>query len=229
MTKETKLLIKVLEWLEEGVNTPPIGLRGAIKEALAQPVQEPVLQEIEQYRMQMAAISAAATGYLQDRDGINPDYATVALHDVVKLYAKYDELYKAKDQTPPLPVRPESCQICAEIHAVLDADESKIIRNAQEGYPEGRTPRELTLLERVKALCTYAADWKRWCIEAQALEQPPLPVQPEQEPMTFDAFLNSKDFYELMQTYRHFQIDAFKQFEAVKDALRAIHNTGVNK
>ena len=35
MTKETKLLIKVLEWLEDGVNTPPIGLRGAIKEALA--------------------------------------------------------------------------------------------------------------------------------------------------------------------------------------------------
>ena len=51
-------------------------------------------------------------------------------------------------------------------------------------------------------------------------------AQPKQEPVAFDAFLNSKDFYELMQTYRHFQIDAFKQFEAVKDALRAAHNTG---
>ena len=61
----------------------------------------------------------------------------------------------------------EACQTCVEIHSLLDADESMIIRNARDGYPEGRTPRELTLLERVKSLCTYAADWKRWCIEAQ--------------------------------------------------------------
>ena len=124
MTKETKLLIKVLEWLEDGVNTPPIGLRGAIKEALAQPVQEPV-------------------AWFRYEDGICIYYGTKAWDDLQPLYTT-----------------------------------------------------------------------------------PPLPVQPEQEPMTFDAFLNSKDFYELMQTYRHFQIDAFKQFEAVKDALRAIHNTG---
>jgi len=63
--------------------------------------------------------------------------------------------------------QPEACQTCVEIHSLLDADESMIIRNARDGYPEGRTPRELTLLERVKSLCTYAADWKRWCIEAQ--------------------------------------------------------------
>jgi hypothetical protein len=59
------------------------------------------------------------------------------------------------------------CSVCAEAHAVLDADASKIIRNAKDGYPEGREPRELTLAERVKALCIYAADWKRWCEEAQ--------------------------------------------------------------
>ena len=53
-----------------------------------------------------------------------------------------------------------------EAHAILDADESKIIRNAQDGYPEGREPHELTLAERVKALCIYAADWKRWCKES---------------------------------------------------------------
>jgi len=68
--------------------------------------------------------------------------------------------------------QPEACHTCAEIHAVLDADESEIIRNAQDGYPEGRTPHELTLLERVTALCTYAADWKRWCVKAEALAQP---------------------------------------------------------
>ena len=64
----------------------------------AQPalVQEPVLQEIEQYRLQMAGISTAALGYWKEVDGIHPDYDTPALHDVAKLYAKYDELYKAQ-------------------------------------------------------------------------------------------------------------------------------------
>jgi hypothetical protein len=44
-----------------------------------------------------------------------------------------------------------------------------------------------------------------------------------QEPVEFDTFLESQDFYELMQTYRHCQIDAHIPFEAVKDALRAVH------
>jgi len=69
--------------------------------ALATPalVQEPVLQEIEQYRLQMAGISTAAIGYWKEGDGIHPDYDTPALRDVAKLYAKYDELYKAKNVT----------------------------------------------------------------------------------------------------------------------------------
>lgn len=50
-------------------------------------------------------------------------------------------------------------------------------------------------------------------------------AQPAQEPVAFDAFLESEDFYELMQAYRHFPIDALVQFEAVKDALRTAHNT----
>ena len=63
----------------------------------AQPesVQEPVLQDIEQYRLQMAGICTAAIGYWKEGDGILPDYDTLALRDVAKLYAKYDELYKA--------------------------------------------------------------------------------------------------------------------------------------
>lgn len=82
----------------------------AIREALAQQdaeahlqavadfgqEQEPVLQDIEQYRMQMAGISTAALGYWKDGDGIHPDYDTVELRDVAKLYAKYDALYKAR-------------------------------------------------------------------------------------------------------------------------------------
>jgi hypothetical protein len=60
--------------------------------APAQPVK---LDDIEQYRMQMAGISTAALGYWKESDTICPDYDTLALRDVAKLYAKYDELYKA--------------------------------------------------------------------------------------------------------------------------------------
>jgi hypothetical protein len=62
-------------------------------------LKEPVLQEIEQYRLQMAGISTAAIGYWKEGDKIQPDYNTPALRDVAKLYAKYDELYKAQNVT----------------------------------------------------------------------------------------------------------------------------------
>jgi hypothetical protein len=71
----------------------------AIKQARSAPVQEPVLQEIEQYRLQMAGISTAAIGYWKEGDGIHPDYDTPALRDVAKLYAKYDALYTAAQPT----------------------------------------------------------------------------------------------------------------------------------
>jgi hypothetical protein len=69
-----------------GIGTPP---------AQPAPVKEPVLQDIEQYRLQMAGISTAAIGYWKESDGIYPDYDTPALRDVAKLYAKYDALYTA--------------------------------------------------------------------------------------------------------------------------------------
>jgi hypothetical protein len=69
-----------------------------LEEQLAKPEQEPVaLQSIEQYRMQMAAICTAAIGYWKESDSIHPDYDSLALRDVAKLYAKYAELYT----TPP--------------------------------------------------------------------------------------------------------------------------------
>jgi hypothetical protein len=58
----------------------------------------PELQDIEQYRMQMAGICTAAIGYWKEGDGIHPDYDTLALQDVAKLYAKYDALYKAHSE-----------------------------------------------------------------------------------------------------------------------------------
>ena len=57
-----------------------------------------------------------------------------------------------------------SKEIIQELHAILDEDDSKIIRNHKDGYPE-RPPHEMTIQERVTALCKYAADWKHWCIE----------------------------------------------------------------
>ena len=65
----------------------------ALRNALAEPEQKPVaLDQIEQYRLQMAAISTAAMGYWKKGDGILPDYDTPALRDVADLYAKYELL-----------------------------------------------------------------------------------------------------------------------------------------
>ena len=68
--------------------------------ANAAPQAEPVLQDIEQYRLQMAGISVAAIGYWKEGDEIHPDYDTPALRDVAKLYVKYDELYKTRNAAP---------------------------------------------------------------------------------------------------------------------------------
>ncbi|CAB4129991.1 hypothetical protein UFOVP116_215 [uncultured Caudovirales phage] len=80
-----------------------------VSNMVEQPKQEPVLQDIEQYRIQMAGICTAAIGYWKETDGIHPDYDTVALRDVAKLYAKYDALYKAQ-----LKQEPVSCVVLRE-------------------------------------------------------------------------------------------------------------------
>ncbi len=71
----------------------------AARAALAAQAPQP-LDSIEQYRLQMAGISTAAIGYWKEGDSIHPDYDTVALRDVAKLYAKYDELYKKLNPQP---------------------------------------------------------------------------------------------------------------------------------
>lgn len=57
----------------------------------------------EIYRIQMAGISTAAIGYWKLGDKIHPDYLTLALEDVGKLYNKYDTLYKICDKHNLLP------------------------------------------------------------------------------------------------------------------------------
>ena len=52
----------------------------------------------ERRALQLAAISTAAIGYWKEGDHIHPDYDTVALRDVAKLYAKYAALYMAAQE-----------------------------------------------------------------------------------------------------------------------------------
>lgn len=127
MTKDEalKLALELIErlnkhgWILADFEEEVYASIASLKAALEQPVQEPVLQEIEQYRMQMAGISTAAIGYWKEGDGIHPDYDTVALRDVAKLYAKYDELYNAKKALahPPQPVQ-EQQQARVDVIAV---------------------------------------------------------------------------------------------------------------
>ena len=71
--------------------------------ALASPPEQQAtlkLEDIEQYRLQMAGISTAAIGYWKEGDGIHPDYDTTALRDVARLYAKYDALFQQAAAEP---------------------------------------------------------------------------------------------------------------------------------
>jgi hypothetical protein len=51
-------------------------------------VQE--LERSERYQMQMTAISTASLGYWKEGDAISPEYDTVALRDVAKMYGRYE-------------------------------------------------------------------------------------------------------------------------------------------
>lgn len=77
------------------VDDAPEEKREAFRKALEAALKSPALEDIEQYRMQMAGINTAALGYWKEGDAVHPDYDTRALHDVAKLFAKYDKLYKA--------------------------------------------------------------------------------------------------------------------------------------
>lgn len=94
--------------------------KGYLAALSASAEQQPVeLQDIEQYRLQMAAISTAAIGYWKEGDGIHPDYDTVALRDVAKLYAKYDELFKAQASQPAALTDEQREKVCEAVAEAL--------------------------------------------------------------------------------------------------------------
>jgi hypothetical protein len=111
-------------------------------------------EQLEREQMRLAACDVVAMSDTESSRGkardIHENYWSAAVESVIRRVDECIELRKQLEAA----------------HAVLDADPSKIIRNAKDGYPEGRESQELTLAERVKALCIYAADWKRWCVEA---------------------------------------------------------------
>ena len=79
------------DWLEHGdaIETLTEALAALVPSAIG----EPKLDDIEQYRMQIAGICTAALGYWKEGDSVHPDYDTPALRDVAKLYAKYADLH----------------------------------------------------------------------------------------------------------------------------------------
>ena len=227
MTKEQEALTLALEALNHLQPTAltsfyTIGDRDkaitAIKEALAtpplpvQPEQEPRWYCVDKIGMATLCADkddAEQSAKLAEQDfPRNSPYRAVQLCEYTPQELTELHIWEARAlqaeaviekfmATPPVPVQ------------------EPVARVIDNGTPEGATE-WIPFTSRVEPLKTGDLLYTT----------PPLPVQPEHEPVAFDAFLNSKDFYELMQTYRHFQIDAFKQFEAVKDALRAAHNIG---
>lgn len=72
-------------------------LREAISALIARYGAQPATSD-ERLNLILAAISTAALGYWQEGDNIRPEFDTVALRDVAKLYAKYAALSAASAQ-----------------------------------------------------------------------------------------------------------------------------------
>jgi len=85
----------------------------------------------------MAAIAAAAHGYWNEEASVHPDYDTVVLRDVAKLYAKYQSLY-----TRPEPARKPMSE--EEISDVLNVD--------PQWFMDGLNWKALDLLEYARAI-----------------------------------------------------------------------------
>ena len=117
-----QMALEALEVVTDNYDDNAVGIEIdaiiALRKRLAQPEQKPVLQDIEQYRMQMASISTAAIGYWKEGDGIHPDYDTPALRDVAMLYAKYDALYKAQPEREWQGLTDEEIYECEKVGAI---------------------------------------------------------------------------------------------------------------
>lgn len=124
------------------------------------------LMDIEQYRLQMAGISTAAIGYWKEGDSIAPDYDTVALRDVAKLYQKYDELFR-RANTPPAMEEGKLIKICGQVAEDVQRDAKEF-----DGKPfDGKTV--ATYFGYHGAAIKALAD-----VLKKLIEDSPLPPQP---------------------------------------------------
>jgi len=121
------------------------GFRDGVASVTQQPQK---LEDVEQYRMQMAGISTAAMGYWKEGDSIHPDYDTPALRDVAKLYAKYDALYKAQ-QPQAKPHKPLFADLIAQ-HPGLREELLEMDKQPQAKQPQADTPQATTIAEAAR-------------------------------------------------------------------------------
>lgn len=112
-----------------------------------QPAAQAVgLDDIEQYRLQMAAISTAAIGYWKEGDSIHPDYDTQTLRDVAKLYAKYEALSRAAPSAEELAeafIAGAAWRMCAtnvSLRGVLEAAKEYAARSAPQPSAQQADP-----------------------------------------------------------------------------------------
>lgn len=103
-------------------------------------------------------------GWLSARYSTDKELA-LTTQDIEKIDAVVNEIVETRTTQELVPI-----DEIEKIHNLLDNDASKIIRNSKDGYPEGRPDKVLSLYERVKALCLYASDWKRWCEASKPIE-----------------------------------------------------------
>jgi hypothetical protein len=118
--------------------------------------QEPVLQDIEQYRMQVAGICTAAIGYWKEGDGIHSDYDTLALRDVAKLYAKYDALYK----TQPVPHAVIAGALFDFMGWLTSRKERLVLSSADEASPAVDAIRDFAKMRGLSLDDAKVQDWQ---------------------------------------------------------------------
>lgn len=125
-----------LELISHGTPTDP--LRDG--EQLYRAGTVPKLESIEQYRMQMAAIGTASFGYWKEGDTIHPDYDTVPLRDVARLFAKYDQLHKFREQVRVMVAMLKNREWAEDLAATGDAAELQSVITELVGARQRELP-----------------------------------------------------------------------------------------
>lgn len=122
------------------------GWREKLREKDAQIV---ALREALEYALEPEYLQAINTSYMAD----DADRSVV--------YSAHEMFRKALSAPAPAVVPLE------DVHLLLDGEPAMIVRNAKDGYPEGREDRFLSIEERIASLKQFAADYQRWLKELE--------------------------------------------------------------